>query len=121
MVCAVILAAAPLRAQRRSSVITAEEIERAGPNVSTAYDAVRTLRPRWLDAPREILRLPGSGRDARMARVHAYLNDRDMGDVEYLRTIPAQLVLTLRWMSTNEAGARLGPSEGPVIVVTLKR
>jgi hypothetical protein len=56
-----------------------------------------------------------------MARVRTYLNDTDMGDVDYLRTIPAHLVLTLRWMSTNEAGARLGPSEGPVIVVTLKR
>ena len=43
-----VLAAAPLRSQRRSDVITAEEIEHAKGKGSTAYDAVQTLRPRWL-------------------------------------------------------------------------
>ena len=56
---AVVLAAAPLRAQRRSNVITAEEVERAQPNVGTAYDAVQRLRPRWLARPREVMHLPG--------------------------------------------------------------
>jgi len=122
LLCALVFAAAPLRAQRSSSrLITAEEIDRARPLVGTAYDAVQTLRPRWLQAPREVLSLPRAGSDIRMTRVHVYLNDRDMGDVEYLKTIPAHLVFTLRWLSTNEAGARFGPSSGPGIVVTLKR
>jgi hypothetical protein len=122
LLCALVLVAAPLRAQRRSSrLITAEEIDRVRPLVGTAYDAVQTLRPRWLQAPREVLALPRAGADIRMTRVHVYLNDRDMGDVEYLKTIPAHLVFTLRWLSTNEAGSRFGPSEGPAIEVTLKR
>ena len=122
LLCALVFAAAPLRAQRSSSrLITAEEIDRARPIVGSAYDAVQTLRPRWLQAPREVLALPRAGSDIRMARVHVYLNDRDMGDLEYLKTIPAHLVFTLRWLSTNEAGARFGPSSGPGIVVTLKR
>ncbi len=119
MLCAVVLTAAPLGAQRRP--ITAAEIERAGPTVGTAYDAVNTLRPRWLRAPREMLQLPGSGREAQIARVHVYMDDHDMGDVDYLKSIPAARVATIRWLSTNEAGSRFGPSEGPVIVVTLKR
>ena len=41
-------AGAPLHAQRgQRNLITAEEIERAKPNLSTAYEAVEMLRPRW--------------------------------------------------------------------------
>src|SRR5213083_966802 len=119
LVSTLVLAAAPLGAQRRP--IMAAEIERAGPTVGTAYDAVNTLRPRWLRAPREMLQLPGSGREAQIARVHVYMDDHDMGDVDYLKSIPAERVATIRWLSTNEAGSRFGPREGPVIVVTLKR
>jgi len=43
-----------------------------------------------------------------------------MGGVEYLKTIPAEHVAKIRWDSANEAGSRFGPSEGPVIEVTLK-
>ena len=118
LVCAFVLAAGPLRAQRRP--ITADEIEKAGPTVAAAWDAVQTLRPRWLHAPREMLQLPGSGRDAQIAVLHVYQDDRDMGEVDYLKSIPAERVAMLRWMSTNEAGSRFGPSLGPVIVVTLK-
>jgi len=120
--CALGLVAAPLAAQRvNSRLITAEEIERAGPTVGSAYDAVRTLRPRWLRSAGDVLALPRGGSDVRVARLHVYLDDRDVGDLEYLKTIPAERVQTLRWLSTNEAGARFGPSEGPAIVVTLKR
>lgn len=116
------LVAAPLAAQRvNSRLITAEEIERARPSVGSAYDAVQTLRPRWLGSAREVLILPRDGSEIRMARLHVYVDDRDMGDLDYLKTIPAERVQTLRWLSTNEAGARFGPSEGPAIVVTLKR
>jgi hypothetical protein len=118
--CALGLVAVPLAAQRSSSrFITAEEIERARPNVGTAWDAVQTLRPQWLGRAREVLSLNGGG-DPRIAKVHVYLNDRDQGDVEFLKTIPAAEVASLRWLSTNEAGARFGPSDGPAIVVTMK-
>jgi hypothetical protein len=117
--CALGLIAAPLAAQR-SRVITAEEIERVRPNVGTAYDAVQTLRPRWLGQAREVLSLPRNDSDMRMARLHVYLNDRDMGGVEFLKSIPAAEVDSLSWLSTIQAGARFGPSEGPAIVVTLK-
>lgn len=114
-----LLAAAPLRAQRRSDVITAQEIERLGASVSTAYDVVRTLRPRWLRSPG--VRLQGRPDDlVRAERVHVYFNDVDAGDADYLKTIPAERILELRWLSLNQAGSRYGPTDGPGIVVTLK-
>jgi len=118
---AFVLAAGPLWAQRPSSVITVEEIERAGPNVVTAYDAVRILRPRWLDPRREMRHIPLSERDTTIARVHVFLNDVDQGEVESLKSLPAELVLTLRWIDATDMVARLGTSMGPVIVVTLRR
>jgi hypothetical protein len=42
------------------------------------------------------------------------------GDVEFLKTIPAELIYSLKLMSMTEVGARFGPSSGPGIVVTLK-
>jgi hypothetical protein len=121
----VTLRAARLSAQGEpkssSTVITAAEIERARPGVGNAFDVVQLLRPRWLRA-REVLQLPSasSGSDMQMSEIHVYIDDRDKGDIEYLKTIPAEQIYSLRFMSTTEAGARFGPSSGPGIVVTLK-
>ena len=121
---AVMLLASALAAQSKSksssSLITQEEIERARPNVGNAFDVVQLLRPRWLGRAREVLTLPGPGTDVRMSEVHIYLEDRDRGDVEFLKTIPAELIYSLKFMSTTEVGARFGPSSGPGIVVTLR-
>jgi len=116
----VVLAAAPLRSQRRSDVITAEEIEGAKGKGSTAYDAVQTLRPRWLKS-REAFLAGGPFDLVKAEGAHVYLNDVDVGDVDYLKTIPAERVEELRWLSANQAGSRFGPTNGPAIVVTLKR
>ena len=103
-----------------STLVTEDEIEHARPNVGNAYDVVQLLRPRWLGRAREMVTLPGVGTDARMAEIHVYMDDRDKGDVEFLKTIPAELIYSLKFMSMTEVGARFGPSSGPGIVVTLK-
>jgi hypothetical protein len=117
---AVMLSAGPARAQRRP--ITAEEIQRAGSSVSSAFDAVERLRPRWLQPPREQMEPSGASQDAavRLAQLHVYQEDRDMGSVDYLKTIPAERIFTISWLSMTEAGVRFGPSEGPVLVVKMK-
>ena len=121
---AVMLLASALAAQSKSksssSLITQEEIEHARPNVGNGFDVVQLLRPRWLGRAREILTLPGPGADVRMSEVHVYIDDRDRGDVEFLKTIPAELIYSLKFMSTTEVGVRFGPSSGPGIVVTLR-
>jgi hypothetical protein len=113
----VVLAAAPLRSQRRSDVITAEEIEQVKGKGATAYDAVQSLRPRWLKS-REAFLERGL---VRTEGAHVYLNDVDTGDVDYLKTLPAERIAELRWLSANQAASRFGPTNGPAIVVTLKR
>ncbi len=112
---ATLVAPSPLAAQRRKGILAAEEILRA--NVGSAYDAVQTLRPRWLQPPPELSRQPAP----RFPPVSVYVGDVSMGDVEYLRNIPAVTVLELRWLSPFEAANRFGPTDGQaVIVVTLK-
>lgn len=122
--CALALVASAAAAQAKpkssSTLITQEEIEHARPNVGNAFDVVQLLRPRWLGRAREMVLLPGPGGDARMAEIHVYMDERDKGDVEFLRTIPAELIFSLKYMSMTEVGARFGPSSGPGIVVTLK-
>ncbi len=122
---AVVLVPSALAAQAApkssSTLITEEEIERARPNVGNAFDVVQLLRPRWLRV-REMIQLPSAsgGADPQMAQIHVYIDDRDKGDVEFLKTIPAENIYSLKFMSMTEVGARFGPSSGPGIVVTLK-
>lgn len=124
--------AVPLRAQEAdgavppprppkssSTLITAGNIEEVRPAVANAYDAVKLLRPRWLR--RDVLRLPGRSGGMQMQQIHIFMDDRDVGDLDYLRSIPAEQIFTLRFMSLAEVGARYGPASGPGIVVTLKR
>jgi hypothetical protein len=117
----VVLAAAPLRSQRRSDVITAEEIDRMKGKGGTAYDAVESLRPRWLKVRDVYLEAGADGGIVKAEVPHVYLNDVDAGDVDYLKTIPAERVAELRWLSANQAASRYGPANSPGIVVTLKR
>ncbi len=116
----VMLAATSLQAQRRSDVITAEEIERARPAASTAYDAVRSLRPRWLRVQEAIMTARPED-PVEPAQLHVYLNDFEAGGPDYLKTILAEHVQELRWLSSNQASSRFGPTRGPAIVVTLKQ
>lgn len=102
-----------------STLLTAADIDNVRSSVANGYDAVKLLRPRWLRT--DVLRLPGARGDMQQQRIHVYVDDRDMGDLEYLRAIPAGAIYTLRFMSMAEVGARFGPASGPGIVVTLKR
>jgi hypothetical protein len=114
-ICTVMVAAltvaAPLHAQRKTNILTADEIERAKLTATTAYDVVQQLRPRWFATHG-----PLQGAAARV-----WLNDHNAGDVDYLKTIPAGQVLEMRWYGQNEAASRFGPTDYPAIEVVLKR
>jgi hypothetical protein len=110
--------AAQSKPKSNRNLITEEEIARARPNVGNAYDVVQMLRPRWLRT-HEMLQLRDT--DPQMAQIHVFIDDHDKGDVDFLKTIPLDVVESLQYMSTTEVGARFGPTRGPGIVVTLKR
>jgi len=111
----------PLHGQRKTNVLTAEEIERANLTASNAYDVVEQLRPRWF-ATRGLARLPGSPvAPLQGASVRVWLNDHNAGYADYLRTIPADRVQQMRWYSQNEAASRFGPTDDSAIEVVLKR
>ena len=118
------LAPATLLPQGRSDTITAEDILRVNGKGGTAYDAVRSLKPRWLTKRETAM---GVNADRTVAGAptasgpHVYVDERDMGDVEYLRTIPAEQVMEMRYLTANQAGSRYGPTSQPGIVVILKK
>ena len=125
----------PLHAQRKTNILTAEEIERANLTASNAYDVVEQLRPRWF-ATRGLARLPSPPPSSPMSQgtaartpaeglksvgVRVWLNEHNAGDADYLKTIPAERVLSMRWYSQNEAASRFGPTDDAAIEVVLKR
>ena len=120
LVLAVVMAAgAPVQSQRRSDVITAAQIDSAVGKGASLYDVVESLRPRWLT--KHEVYMGGPGELIKAEGAHVYVNDVDAGDTDHLKTIPAELVVELRWLSANQAASRFGPTSGPAIVVTLKR
>lgn len=89
--------------------ITAAEIEAAG--LPNAYELVSRLRRPWLRGD------PLTG-----GAVAVYMEERNMGGAEALRTIPAVAVAELRYLSNSEAVMRWGTAvQGSVIVVVPRR
>jgi hypothetical protein len=105
-----------------STLITEEDLDRIGPSIGNAFEAVSMLRPRWLRAMREPVQLPGTGSSMRMPVLQVYVDGHptEMGGIDFLRSLPVEQVYTLRYLSSTEVGARYGPSSGPGIVVTLR-
>jgi hypothetical protein len=119
---AILAIGVPLHAQRKTNILTAEEMERAKSGASTAYEVVEMLRPRWF-SKRELAKIPGTPTEALQSTgVRVWLNEHNAGDADYLRTIPAERVLQMRWYGANEAASRFGPTDGQAAIeVTLKR
>lgn len=117
-------AAPPPRPPKSSStLITAEDIERVRPSVASALDAVQLLRPRWLKKSYEQTAAPGVPPDnlyMRAAEFWVFVNDHEMGGLNYLKALPAAQVYTLQFLRVSEVNARYGLENAPGIVVTLK-
>ena len=115
--------ARPVAAQRfQKNVLTAAEIEN-GAQITTAYDAVSRLRPMWL-TPSDITMRSATTTNAtvQVAKVQVYLNDFNVGDIDYLKSVAADAVQEMRFLGQNETASRFGPTDGQVaIVLTLKK
>lgn len=112
-------AAAPPRAPRSSStLITEDDIEHVRASVANAYDVVKLLRPRWLRVHSPLL--PQRGGTGVEVQYQVFVNDHEMGGLEFLKAVPADQIYTMQFMSVAEVGARYGPGSGPGIIVKLR-
>jgi len=104
-----------------SRQITDEDIERLGSSAANAYDVVQMLRPQWLRKRNDILNLPGvTAGETGMPEFSVFIDDHEMGGLNFLRALPAEQVYSMRFLTMNEVGARYGPTNGPGIVVVLR-
>ncbi len=84
------------------NVITAEELATA--NAANLFDAIRQLRPRWMErgAPQA---LRGS---AYQGELMVYVDRVREGGTEALRSIPLTLVESVRYLSASQAQGEFG-------------
>ena len=97
-----------------SDIILAEEL--AGTNGSTAYDAVRQLRPVWIMRSR-----PTAVMQRNQSQLVVYVDGiRYAAGIESLRLLPIRAVSSLRYFSPGNAEARFGPGHllGAIEVIT---
>ena len=103
----------------QKKVLTAAEIAN-GAQITTAYDAVSRLRPMWLNPSDVTFQSTGmTGQSVQIAQVRVYLNDFNVGDVDYLKSVAAESVQEMRFLSQNETASRFGPTEGQVAIVLI--
>ncbi len=96
------------------NVITAEELATA--NASNLYDAIRQLRPRWMErGGPTALRGPDF-----QSGIQVYLDRIHEGGVDALRSIPRGLVERIRFLSPSEAQGEFGLDniQGVIQVIT---
>ena len=90
--------------------------ELAGTNGSTAYDAVRQLRPTWIMRSR-----PTAVMQRNQAQLIVYVDGiRYAAGIESLRLLPLRSVASLRYFSPGNAEARFGAGHlvGAIEVLT---
>ena len=98
--------------RRDRDLLTREELE--GMDHLSAFDAVRRLRPTWLQAER--------GRDSFVAQdrrsTRVYVNGVRYGDKASLQSIQVRDVESIRFLDKREATTRFGTdhAEGAILV-----
>jgi len=98
--------------RRDSNVITQDEL--TPHHEISAFQAIRRLRPNWLQV-RGATRLSGAQR----ASIQVHVDGMHRGSVEELRSIRAEYVVEIRYMSASEATTRYGTGyTGGLILVT---
>ena len=105
----------PRRVSRKSDVLELREISAA--QVSNAHEAVLRLRPEFLRQ-----RARPSSDQPTGAFPTVYVNGVREGGPEMLRTIPARVVMEIRYLGPTAASSQFGPFHPDgVIAVRTKR
>ena len=98
----------PTVSRQSTTVLTAEEIEQAHADATTAYDAIARLRPNWLAAKGVTSGYYNA--DSQYAVV--FLDGQQYGPISTLRNIQAYNVGMVRYYDVTQAGARFGLKGG---------
>ena len=92
------------RARTRADLITQEELRRT--QHTNLFDAVQTLRPRWLNS---------RGPDTMIGRqgeIQVHMDETRLGGLSALRSIPSVGVVYIQWFDPVSAAARWGLDHG---------
>lgn len=105
-------------AQRRDrDLISHEELAQSSKERADLFQAIRSLRPHFLQGPRGVRSLGGAQSNTRPI---VYLNGTRMGEINMLRDILTRDVQEVRFVPPTEASQLYGPEHGGgVIQVTL--
>ncbi|MDQ3672862.1 MAG: hypothetical protein M3365_00575 [Gemmatimonadota bacterium] len=104
--------------KRQRNVITREEIQASAFKTGNLHAAIRSLRPQFL-APARGVRTLGNSIVEPLA---VYLNGTRQNDVDALRTIQADAVDEVRFLTPTEAGNQFGPkASGGALLVKLRK
>lgn len=101
--------------------LTRVEIDEAGTGIVTARDAVRLLRPQWLNpAMGRIASSNMANSTGAATQIVVYIDDLRQPDIESsLITVPALKIVEIRYLDQNRAMQQRGPGhEAGVIEVT---
>jgi hypothetical protein len=114
--------ARPRRGDR--SKLTRQDLDEAGTSIVTARDAIRTLRPHWLQPP--IGRMASSNVAAAgggAQTVVVYVDGNRQIDLEVLNTIRNAEIHEMRYLDQNRAIGIHGPGHeaGVIEIVTVKK
>ena len=106
----------PRNASRSRNLITSEELMEV-PH-STVYEAVRSLRPRWLQA-----RSGMSIRTPQRETARVYIDEQLRGGLGEMWTILPSEVSEIRFMSASDATTRFGTNHiaGAILIATRHR
>jgi hypothetical protein len=145
-VCALVALALPTAVQaqkdkapkKERNRISREELAQAAERFGVLYDAVRNLRPHFVQANNRGPRttgigqtgvsgkteygLGGGGSNAVDATPTVYIDGVRSGEIEMLKSINTNAVVEVRYLSPAEAETELGPrNEGGAILVKLAK
>jgi len=90
--------------------LTRIELDEAGATIVTARDAVRVLRPQWLQPPRgDIASSDFMGGGGGATEVVVYIDGVRQPDLEALVTVPAAKLVELKYLDQNRGVQMYGP------------
>ncbi len=101
---------------RNRTILTLEEIRESRTGESTAFELIQKMRPEYLRS-----RGASSLRDTTPATAVVYVDDIRYGELESLRTMSADQVFQIRYLSASDATTRFGTDHlGGAILITTK-